>query len=69
MGRPSSPSARWLLGRIAGAFCAVPLRCGDAVVGVLSLMEADPFTDDVVALLEQAARPVAVAGATEGAAG
>jgi formate hydrogenlyase transcriptional activator len=47
----------------AEAFCAVPLRCGDATVGVLSLVgpEAGTFHDDVVALLEQAARPVAVA--------
>jgi formate hydrogenlyase transcriptional activator len=46
-----------------GAFCALPLRVGDAVVGVLSLVgpAADAFRDDVVKLLEQAARPVAVA--------
>jgi formate hydrogenlyase transcriptional activator len=61
MAHLETSSARWLLGRSAGAFCAVPLRCGDAVVGVLSLMEAETFTDDVVGLLEQAARPVAVA--------
>jgi formate hydrogenlyase transcriptional activator len=54
-----------LLGRDdpgAEAFCALPLRCGDTV-GVLSLIAQAPdaFHDDVVALLEQAARPVAVA--------
>src|SRR5262249_33152329 len=43
--------------------CALPLRCGDATVGVLSLtgQAPDTFPDDVVALLEPPARPVAVA--------
>ncbi len=52
-----------LTGRGAGALCALPLVCGETVVGVLSLVGSGPdlFTDDAIALLEGAARPVAVA--------
>lgn len=45
------------------SFCGVPLSCGGIRVGVLALLgrDADTFSDDLVELLEAAARPVAVA--------
>ncbi len=63
MGRLTTPLARRLVGRGVGAYCGLPLRVGVPVVGVLSLLGHTPaaFPDDVVELLEEAARPVAVA--------
>jgi formate hydrogenlyase transcriptional activator len=63
MSRLTTAVARWLIGRGAEAYCAVPLRVGTAVVAVLSMIarQTDAFNDDVVSLLEEAARPVGVA--------
>src|SRR5262249_55674450 len=59
----TTPLVKRLVGRGAGAFCALPLRVGSNVVGVLSLIgtKPDTFRDGVLGLLEQAARPIAVA--------
>lgn len=45
------------------SFCGVPLTCGGTRVGVLAMLgrDAETFTDELVDLLEAAARPVAVA--------